>query len=110
MERGPNALISLIGARKLTLLARRGFVLSILICGLIVVETYAQSRGAQYRVDQYTTGNGLPQNTVAAITQTRDGYLWFATYDGLVRYDGMRFTVFDRGNSEGISSNQFLSL
>src|SRR5882724_7587962 len=65
---------------------------------------------AQYRFDHFTTNDGLPQNTVSAITQTRDGYMWFATYGGLVRYDGLRFTVFDKGNVDGMSSNQFLAL
>ncbi|HSM06573.1 MAG TPA: two-component regulator propeller domain-containing protein, partial [Longimicrobiales bacterium] len=37
----------------------------------------------------------LPQSSVNAITQTRDGYLWFGTYEGLVRFDGVRFVVFD---------------
>ncbi len=36
--------------------------------------------------------------------------MWFATYDGLVRYDGVRLTIFDKGNSEGISSNRLLVL
>jgi diguanylate cyclase (GGDEF)-like protein len=65
---------------------------------------------AQYRFDQFTTSNGLPQNTVSAITQTSDGYLWFATYDGLVRYDGVRFTIFDKGNTSNIGSNRFSTL
>lgn len=65
---------------------------------------------AQYRFEHFTTSNGLPQSTVSAITQSRDGYLWFATYDGLVRYDGVRFAIFDKGNAKGISSNRFLTL
>jgi signal transduction histidine kinase/ligand-binding sensor domain-containing protein/ActR/RegA family two-component response regulator len=44
----------------------------------------------------WQTADGLPQNSVRAITQTRDGYLWFGTQEGLVRFDGVRFTVFDR--------------
>src|SRR5947208_5626417 len=40
------------------------------------------------------TDDGLPQNAVNAILQTRDGYLWLATFDGLVRFDGLEFTVF----------------
>ena len=42
--------------------------------------------------------------------QTRDGYLWLATLDGLVRYDGVRFTVFNRNNSEGIKSNRLTQM
>src|SRR5436190_12994766 len=55
---------------------------------------------AQYRFDNWTTDNGLPQNSVNAITQTRDGYLWFTTSDGLVRFDGVRFTIFDQSNTK----------
>lgn len=65
---------------------------------------------AQYRFDSWTTDDGLPQNSVLSITQTRDGYLWFTTFDGLVRFDGVRFTVFDKSNTKGISSNRFTTL
>src|SRR5262249_39056818 len=63
-----------------------------------------------YRFDVINTNNGLPQNSVRAIQQTRDGYLWFTTFDGLVRYNGERFEVFNKANSKGINSNRFLSL
>ncbi len=65
---------------------------------------------AQYRFDAWTTDQGLPQNTILAILQTHDGYLWFTTLDGLVRYDGVRFTVFDKGNTNSLSSNRFTKL
>ena len=66
---------------------------------------------AQYRFDHWTINDGLPQNSVNAILQTRDGYLWLATNDGLVRYDGVRFTVFDRSSTGGgIQSNRFETL
>ncbi len=65
---------------------------------------------AQYRFDNWNTKEGLPQNTISAITQTRDGYLWLATYDGLVRFDGVRFTIFDKSNSRSIQSNRLNSL
>ena len=65
---------------------------------------------AQYRFDHWTADNGLPQNSVRDIVQTRDGYLWLATLDGLVRFDGVRFTVFNKSNSPGIISNRFLQL
>src|SRR5262245_53154037 len=65
---------------------------------------------AQYRIDHWTTDNGLPQNTVRSIVQTRDGYLWMTTFDGLARFDGVRFTVFDKGNTKGINSNRLVGL
>ncbi len=49
----------------------------------------------QYVQTTLTSQNGLPQNSVQTITQTRDGYLWFGTEEGLARYDGLRVTVFD---------------
>ncbi len=65
---------------------------------------------AQYRIESWTTDNGLPQNTVSSITQTRDGYLWLTTFDGLVRFDGVRFKVFNTNNTKGLISNRFTAL
>ncbi len=65
---------------------------------------------AQYRIDQWTADDGLPQNSVNGIVQTSDGYLWLATVDGLARFDGARFTVFNKSNSPGIINNRFTAL
>ena len=62
---------------------------------------------ARYHFTVWTTENGLPHNSIQAIHQTRDGYLWLATPDGLVRFDGVRFTVFNTANTKGIRSNRF---
>jgi signal transduction histidine kinase/ligand-binding sensor domain-containing protein/DNA-binding NarL/FixJ family response regulator len=62
------------------------------------------------RFDRWTTDNGLPQSSIYAITQTRDGYLWFTTLDGLVRFDGVRFTVYDASNTVGLAGNRFVCL
>ena len=53
----------------------------------------------------WTTENGLPQNTVQAIVQTQDGYLWIGTQEGLVRFDGLNFTIFDKENTPAFKSN-----
>ena len=45
----------------------------------------------EYRITYWTSGQGLPQNTVTCLLQTRDGYLWVGTRYGLARYDGVRF-------------------
>jgi signal transduction histidine kinase/ligand-binding sensor domain-containing protein len=52
----------------------------------------------------------LPQRTVNTLVQTRDGYLWLGTQDGLVRYDGLRFVVFDRGNTPALESQDVRAL
>ena len=51
---------------------------------------------SQYVHRQWTDSQGLPQNTVSAITQTGDGILWFGTQEGLVSFDGWRFQIFDK--------------
>ncbi|MGH7996315.1 MAG: two-component regulator propeller domain-containing protein, partial [Opitutaceae bacterium] len=48
----------------------------------------------RYGYQSWQTESGLPQNTVHAIVQTRDGYMWFATEAGLARFDSATFTVF----------------
>ena len=68
------------------------------------------ANGQEYGFDVWTTANGLPQNTVTGVVQTPDGYLWLSTFDGLARFDGVRFTIFDKGNTKGIINNRFARL
>ena len=49
----------------------------------------------RYNVRVWQIDDGLPQNSVWAITQTKDGYLWIGTQQGLVRSDGIRFVTLD---------------
>lgn len=64
----------------------------------------------QYIKTVWTAEDGLPQNSVNAILQTRDGYLWLGTFGGLARFDGVKFTVFNSGNTPGLKNNRILSL
>jgi signal transduction histidine kinase/CheY-like chemotaxis protein/ligand-binding sensor domain-containing protein len=64
----------------------------------------------QYAHTIWTTQNGLPQNSVRAIAQTTDGFLWLATMAGLVRFDGAQFTVFNLANSPGITDEHITAL
>ncbi|MFH1176438.1 MAG: EAL domain-containing protein [Acidobacteriota bacterium] len=59
----------------------------------------------QYIHERWEAGQGLPQNSVQALLQARDGYLWVATQEGLARFDGVRFEVFDTRNSPALSNN-----
>src|ERR1044072_7753679 len=54
--------------------------------------------------------NGLPQNTVQAITQTHDGYIWIGTQEGLARFDGVKFDIFDKQNTPQLKSNDIRAL
>ena len=53
----------------------------------------------QYIHQSWQTDAGLPENSVSSIAQTLDGYLWAGTENGLVRFDGVKFTVFDKINT-----------
>jgi ligand-binding sensor domain-containing protein/signal transduction histidine kinase len=54
-------------------------------------------------------GLGLPQDTIFAITQTRDGYLWLGTA-GLVRFDGLHFKAYDESNTPLLGSTKVVKL
>jgi signal transduction histidine kinase/ligand-binding sensor domain-containing protein/CheY-like chemotaxis protein/AraC-like DNA-binding protein len=60
--------------------------------------------------ESWTTKDGLPVNAINWIMQSRDGYIWAATFDGLVRFDGVRFTTFNSANTDGLPSNRITSL
>lgn len=67
------------------------------------------------RLDQYvrtswTVDQGLPQSTILGITQTRDGYLWIATQEGFVRFDGHKFRTYDKHSYPQIVSNMVVAI
>jgi len=63
----------------------------------------------QFRISRWNAENGLPSSSVSSIVQTQDGYVWFGTYSGLARFDGVRFAVFDRSNAT-LPQNEIVSL
>jgi ligand-binding sensor domain-containing protein/signal transduction histidine kinase len=65
---------------------------------------------AHYSIKTWDSEDGLPQKTVIAMTQTRDGYLWAGTLAGLARFDGVRFTTFNEGNTPEFTSDEIIRL
>ena len=65
---------------------------------------------ADYIHDVWGTDEGLPQSSITDIVQTRDGYLWLGTFGGLARFDGIKFTVFDSGNTKELKSSRIFTL
>jgi signal transduction histidine kinase/ligand-binding sensor domain-containing protein len=63
--------------------------------GLLAGALVPTTRLANLNRQGWVMENGLPQNTVQALAQTADGYLWMGTEVGLVRFDGAGFTTFD---------------
>jgi signal transduction histidine kinase/ligand-binding sensor domain-containing protein len=70
----------------------------------------ASAPNNEYLETVWTTEQGLPQNSVNAIIQSRDGYLWLGTFGGLARFDGIKFTTYNSGNTPGLKGNRILSL
>jgi signal transduction histidine kinase/ligand-binding sensor domain-containing protein len=64
----------------------------------------------QFIRQSWQSDQGLPENSVTAIAQTKDGYLWLGTEGGLVRFDGLRFTTFEKNTTPGLGSNFVTSL
>ena len=54
--------------------------------------------------------DGLPSNRVLGIAQTPDGYLWLATLGGVTRFDGVRFTTFQKETTRGLESDRVQSV
>ncbi len=84
----------------------------ILLAGLYFHQTVCAETTnlPEYFTRVWQTRDGLPNNAVTAIVQTREGYLWLATYDGLVRFDGVSFTTFDNSNTPEMHSSRITSL
>jgi signal transduction histidine kinase/ligand-binding sensor domain-containing protein/CheY-like chemotaxis protein len=85
----------------------RSRLTSFLVIGALCLVTAAQPLRAldlgrhfsQFRLTHWDADNGLPSQRINAIAQTADGYIWFGTYSGLARFDGVRFTVYYPNNS-----------
>jgi diguanylate cyclase (GGDEF)-like protein len=80
------------------------------VCAVRVLALEPSRALTQARLATWTTEDGLPQNTVDAIVQTRDGYLWLGTEEGVVRFDGARFVVHDRQSAPALGSAFISSL
>jgi len=99
------------GGGLAVILAARLAVRLLALAGLAAAAGAAPPEaGDPYLQTVWTTEEGLPQNSVNAIVQTRDGYLWLGTFGGLTRFDGVKFTIFNTGNTPGLKSNRILSL
>jgi diguanylate cyclase (GGDEF)-like protein len=68
-------------------------------------EAVAQAPGMAFA--SWGTEQGLPSNIALDITQTRDGYLWLASYEGVVRFDGVAFRVFNESDIPGLVRASF---
>ena len=77
---------------------------------LLAAQAPRASGQPSYVHESWTVKDGLPVNSINAILQDRTGYIWIATFDGLVRFDGVRFTVFNATTSPKLPSNRIAQL
>src|SRR5262245_53623880 len=71
------------------------FLLVLAVCGRSYAATATGiSNTGRSTMSSWTVENGLPENTVLALAAAPDGYLWAGTWNGLARFDGVRFVPF----------------
>jgi PAS domain S-box-containing protein len=64
----------------------------------------------QYIFDQWKSQSGLSQISVKSIIQTSDNYIWLGTSEGLLRFDGVKFTEFNNKITPEIKNNYIKKL
>jgi len=82
----------------------------LLLSSFLLTPAHAQPAPPQYVTGVWHTEEDLPQNSVNAMLQDHQGYIWIGTFGGLARFDGERFTVFDSANTPGFGSDEIFSL
>ncbi len=77
-----------------------------------VTETNTAPAAPSFIVDRHwgSGEEGLPENVVMSLAQTRDGFLWTGTLNGLARFDGEQFNVFLPGNTPQLKSTAITCL
>jgi ligand-binding sensor domain-containing protein/signal transduction histidine kinase len=85
-------------------------LLCAVFCAFAAAASAADLSGSPFIVDSWNNKEGLPQSSVISIIQTRDGYLWLGTLNGLVRFDGIKFKVFDENNTPGLGGGRIVRL
>jgi ligand-binding sensor domain-containing protein/signal transduction histidine kinase len=103
-------IISPVRLRYFSLLLRRWLVAGMASGLLLRPDGPALAAEANYLIDVWDTEHNLPSSTVTAIIQTPDGYLWIGTYNGLARFDGVRFVTFDPVNEPALSQTRIQGL
>jgi len=98
-----SSLLSLVAARAILFLALSAWSFPAPLLG-------NSPSDPEYLIDTWGADEGLPQSGAMAIAQTPDGYLWFGTMGGLVRFDGINFSVFDPSNTPQLPSPAIINL
>lgn len=105
-----------VGSKKKILTLALGLRHVVILLGLVfwhpssLLSLNPQKSVTQYILDNWQIEDGLPQNSVQCITQSSDGYLWLGTEEGLARFDGVEFTLYNSSNNKIFKSNDINAL
>src|SRR4030067_3695345 len=93
-----------------TCFAKRGRIIKLILCLIVFLPIIVYSQEVRFK--HLTINEGLSQNAVFAILQDSKGFMWFGTKDGLNRYDGYSFTVYQHNSFDrsSISDNYITAL
>ena len=80
------------------------------LAGALLAPRSAAAQPEPFVREVWTVRDGMPVNAVTALLQSRDGYVWVGTFDGLARFDGVRFVLFNAATSAGLPSNRIVRL
>jgi ligand-binding sensor domain-containing protein len=83
---------------------RLNLILLLVGCIQLVMAQQGAQDTFQYKISHWTTDDGLPSNTITYLHQDADEYLWIGSYDGLIRFDGTQFLVFNKNNTPELQS------
>lgn len=96
--------------RRCRRMARAGIAVSAILLAQSARALDPAKAITQYMQTSWTSESGLPENSVQAIAQTTDGYLWFGTQEGLSRFDGVRYVTYTRHSAPGLASSNIEAL
>lgn len=82
---------------------------------LFLVQNIFPQNNSSKEISQYVRQNwkieqGLPQNSLSSIAQTPDGYMWFGSKEGLLRFDGINFILYNNQNTPEFLENDVWAL
>lgn len=100
-------------AHRFRLFALRSILLCVGTVSVFAQAPYAIDKfhlTSQYSIEVWNATNGMPNNSVQDIAQTPDGYIWFGTFNGFVRFDGIRFRHFTTSNTPQMKSKAVESM
>src|SRR6516165_7683168 len=87
----------------------RGF--AVIIFALVFLGTsFAESvSSGDFAVETWQNDNGLPQNSVTDVFQSKNGYIYAGTYNGIARFDGVRFVIYDSASPPALKNSRITS-